>query len=265
MKGLARSKSFFFFFIKKRCNLFTSPIRRDGLLEAVNLQPTEGERTSSSERRRGLCVITAARDPLKNLTALLRSGGVQQQEQEQPRRMRSQQQQQVRAARFSDDGTGGRSAENAWWSLEWRSPREKEPPAVGIGGGKLPSCTSTLIPAALYPLFSLLRPRPRTRWGPNVHRHPSALRRISPPFNRRRRRQGWLVLRSCPGHETDLAPRMGFACKRRVYLRFISNSVKSHTYVSLFLHDFDEKLLIVKLCYLVFGDGKIEKNMLTIR
>lgn len=44
------------------------------------------------------------------------------------------------------------------------SPREKEPPAVEIGGGKLPSCTS-------YP-----RPRRSStlaRLGPNVRRHPS--------------------------------------------------------------------------------------------
>lgn len=45
------------------------------------------------------------------------------------------------------------------------SPREKEPPAVEIGGGKLPSCTASY-------------PRPRrsstlARLGPNVRRHPS--------------------------------------------------------------------------------------------
>lgn len=89
----------------------------------------------------------------------------------QPRRMRSQQ---VCASPW----WYRRLAENAWWSLEW-SPREKEPPAVGIGGGKLPSCTSTLAPAAPSS-FSLLRPRPLTRWGPNVHRHPS-VPSVSPP------------------------------------------------------------------------------------
>lgn len=132
----------------------------------------------------------------------------------QSRRMRSQQVRAVSPRWYR------RSAENAWWSLEW-SPREKEPPAVGIGGGKLPSCTSTHVPAAPTP-FSLLRPRPRARWGPNVHRHPSVP--SAPPHGSPHHLTAAAVDRvgSCYAHAQGtrrILLQIGFAYKRRGQVR----------------------------------------------
>jgi len=87
----------------------------------------------------------------------------------QPRRMRSQQ---VCAASLSVTVQAVR-LRNAWWSLEW-SPREKEPPAVEIGGG---NCRRAPLPSS-PPRLPPLAPAPSTlRLGPNVRWHPSV-----PPF-----------------------------------------------------------------------------------
>lgn len=83
---------------------------------------------------------------------------------------------------------------NAWWSLEW-SPREKEPPAVGIGGGKLPSCTSTFVPPVPAPArFGTLDPATRAQCSLTPFCPPIPLAWSPHLFNRCRRRQGWLVL-----------------------------------------------------------------------
>ncbi|TGZ31877.1 hypothetical protein DBV15_01180 [Temnothorax longispinosus] len=169
-----------------------------GFLKAANLQTTE-----RAYRNVGLCYY--GRDPLKTPSRPpIRGAG--------RCRMRSQQ------VRATSPRWHRRPAENAWWSLEW-SPREKEPPAVGIGGGKLPSCTSTRRSRRPLPPFSLLRPRPRTRWGPNVHRHPSVP--FAPPHGSPHHLTAAAVGRvgSCYVHAQGtkrILLRMGFACKRRI-------------------------------------------------
>jgi len=96
----------------------------------------------------------------------------------------------------------------------------------------------------LYPrprrAYPLLAPAPSTPHEMGAQRSPTPFcpfrpsAWISPPFNRHHR-QGWLVLRLCPEHETDLAPN-GFYVqeKRRVYLRFILNFLSQVEYLHTF-------------------------------
>lgn len=110
-------------------------------LKAANLQTTR-ERPRIREREH---VRYYERNPLK---IRLQLGSASLMHPSAALRMRARPGQVRRVASPRGAGTDGR---NAWWSLEW-SPREKEPPAVGIGGGKLPSCTFTLV---FFPSLSI--------------------------------------------------------------------------------------------------------------
>lgn len=182
--------------------LQSSRIPSIGFLKAANLQTTgRAYRGTSAVLLRARSIKNQTRPPI----------GVQ------PRRMRSQQ---VRAASsLAMVQTVGRKClvvprvEPAGERTTCRRDRWGQTAVVH----RYPR------PRRSYPLFA---PAPSTSHEIGTQRSPTPFcpfrpaAWISPPFNRHRCRQGWLVLRSCPGHDTNLAPN-GFCVYKKIEFTYI--------------------------------------------